>query len=141
MSGTRWVQDHIMRKHGGNIRVYAIWMPVLRSDNLTRVQAADLPDPRVRRYWDGEALAGLYHKRFSELSEFNDRIVWDYFAVYGRTAVWEDGTDGLDFGRPDPVELWGSTIIEFSQVLKLQMNTMMAEAWPNFYLPLAARDY
>jgi hypothetical protein len=70
-----------------DVRVFAIWEPVLPTDFVAPSTAAlaRIPDDRVAQYWDRErALSHL-------LGEHNrSTVVWDYIAVYAPGTVWQD---------------------------------------------------
>lgn len=46
-----------------NLRVYAVWLPMLYGDARDKWDGTDMPDVRVRHLWDGERVVGSW---FSE---------------------------------------------------------------------------
>ena len=69
------------------VRVFAIWEPVLPTDFVAPSTAAlaRIPDRRAAQYWDrNRALSHLLgeHSRST--------IVWDYIAVYAPGTLWQD---------------------------------------------------
>jgi hypothetical protein len=88
------VQEQILERYpDADVRVYAVWLPVLPTDE--RFEVADLMvDARVSHYWDGE-------RRVSDA--FGDAVglpegalLWDAFLVFPPDAAWEEAP-------PEPV--------------------------------------
>jgi hypothetical protein len=71
-----------------DVRVYAVWASVLKSDFEMAVGRATkrLPDERVSHYWDGEGELVKAYGRVLKLA--NDETAWDVYYVYGREAEW-----------------------------------------------------
>ncbi|MBI4850656.1 MAG: hypothetical protein HY819_02400 [Acidobacteria bacterium] len=73
-----------------NLRVYVVWLPILRKDNEGRVPkaAATVSDIRATNYWDGEKKLA---RDFAETLEFTDKSqpAWDIYLVYGKDTKWE----------------------------------------------------
>jgi len=72
---------------GQDVRVFAVWEPVLTTDFTAPSTSAlaRLPDLRVAQYWDGKR--ELSHV----LGEHNrSTVVWDYIAVYEPGTLWQD---------------------------------------------------
>ena len=70
-----------------NVRVFAIWEPVLPTDFAAPSTAAlaRIPGVRAVQYWDrNRALSRLLGERN------NSTIVWDYIAVYQPGVLWQD---------------------------------------------------
>jgi hypothetical protein len=73
-----------------DVRVYAVWASVLKSDFEIAVGRATkrLPDERVSHYWDGEGESVKAYGRVLRLGP--DETAWDVYYVYGRDAEWKD---------------------------------------------------
>jgi hypothetical protein len=70
-----------------NVRVFAIWEPVLPTDFAAPSTAAlaRIPDARGAQYWDrSRALSHLLGERN------RSTVVWDYIAVYQPGTLWQD---------------------------------------------------
>jgi hypothetical protein len=93
------VQENILERYpDAELRVYAVWVPVLATDE--RFEVADLMvDGRVRHYWDGERLVGDAIGPLAGGSEGD--VVWDVFFAFGPQARWaETPPEPLSFGAP-----------------------------------------
>jgi len=78
-----------------DLRVYAVWLPMLATDERSAWDAGLLPDRRVRSYWDGDRVAGTWLAR-ADVGELGySGIVWDAFFVFGRGATWGGRLTGL----------------------------------------------
>ena len=74
-----------------NLDVFAIWMPVLGSDNAEEGKNAEplLPDPRVTHYWDPDNSLGKMYGRQLTLPR-GRQLAWDIYFVYAPGVRWED---------------------------------------------------
>ena len=73
-----------------DLRVYAVWVPILRTDMRLAVSRATtwLPDERVSHYWDAE---GDLAKAYSRILGLPDaRPAWDVYLLFDRNAEWTD---------------------------------------------------
>ena len=70
-----------------DVRVYAVWVPILRTDVKLSVPQATkrFTDARVSHYWDGE---GNLVKGYARTLEI-DGPAWDIYLLYGRDAEWK----------------------------------------------------
>jgi hypothetical protein len=73
---------------GQDIKVYAVWVPVLASDGQFAVGQAtkNIPDPRATHYWD--ANADLV-KSFAPVLGIQGKA-WDVYLLYDQSAEWGD---------------------------------------------------
>jgi hypothetical protein len=72
---------------GKPVRVFVVWEPVLPTDWGAPSTAAlrRIADPRATQFWDKGRLISR------SMGEHNPRsVVWDFIAVYGDGAVWND---------------------------------------------------
>ena len=79
-----------------NLAVYAVWEPILRTDNerAARKATALFPDARVKQYWvDVRDLGRLFQSPIGLQHE----VAWDVYLVYPPGVMWESA----DPPRPD----------------------------------------
>jgi hypothetical protein len=71
------------------LAVYAVWEPILRTDDERAARKATilLPDPRVVHYWVDSQEVG---KTFQEPIELTTEPAWDVYLVYPREVKWGD---------------------------------------------------
>jgi hypothetical protein len=115
-----------------DLRIYAVWMPILRSDGRLQVDPGLVPDPRATRWWDEGMLTGLFFKGRPEFSAHDDFVVWDAYGLYGKRARWEPLAAG-----PSDVVATGWTIIAEAEKLRFALLTELAAPWPRVFLPRA----
>ena len=96
------------------LRVYAVWLPMLGGDAREEWDGNTMPDPRVMHFWDGESLVGQW---FAEQVEGYRGVSWDVYYLYGPDAKWES--------IPSPLVGSGGTIIDKRQVLKMQIDYLL----------------
>lgn len=68
------------------LRVYAVWLPMLGGDARDRWNGTTISDPRVKHFWDGERQVGEW---FAEHVEGYRGVSWDTYFLYGPDAKWE----------------------------------------------------
>lgn len=94
--GARVVQQAVLDVIDSNdVRVYAIWEPILRSDNYKSAMQAPklIPDARVTHFWvDGRDVGKLFQKPIQLKTE----AAWDVYLVYAPGVVW-----GAEVPAPD----------------------------------------
>lgn len=79
-----------------NFTAYAIWEPILRTDNEVSSRKATtlLPDPRVEHYWvESQAIGEM----FQEPIHLETEAAWDVYLVYPAGVEWNQETP------PEPV--------------------------------------
>ena len=69
------------------LRGYAVWEPILRTDDLRGARKATtiLPDPRVRHYWIDSQEIG---EAFQPALGLKDAVAWDVYLVYPPGVEW-----------------------------------------------------
>ena len=70
-----------------NLRAYAVWEPILRTDDLRGARKATmiLPDPRVHHYWiDGQEIGEAFQSPLG----LDDAVAWDVYLVYPPGVEW-----------------------------------------------------
>ena len=114
LRGAAWLQAELADNPNADVRVYAVWMPVLASDGRTEWEGRILSDPRVTHSWDQELDTGFWFA--DEGFGFAGTVLWDALLVYGPDARWEAG------GGPSDPLVWDYPIITgtdaFAEVLR-----------------------
>jgi len=94
------VHDEVLEKiDNEDLSVFAIWMPVLGSDNAEAAIDAEslLADPRARHYWDeGNSLGKLYGRSLK--LPRGRQLAWDIYFVYEPGVRWDS--------EPPPPTQW-----------------------------------
>ncbi len=98
------------------LRVYAVWLPMLWSDSRAMWDGTNMPDHRVMHFWDGEHLIGQWIAK--EIDGY-EGISWDSYYLYGPDAKWET--------IPLPLVGSGSTIFSERETLAMQINTLLGK--------------
>jgi hypothetical protein len=72
---------------GKPVRAFVVWEPVLPTDWAAPSTTAlrRIADPRAAQFWDKGRLISHSMGEHSRRS-----VVWDFIAVYGEDAVWND---------------------------------------------------
>jgi len=72
------------------LAVYAVWEPILRSDDERSSRRATtlFPDARVKNYWAGTQDLG---KAFQSPIELKTEPAWDVYLVYPPGTTWNEG--------------------------------------------------
>jgi hypothetical protein len=73
-----------------DLRVYAVWVPILWSDWRLAVSRATtrLPDERVSHFWDAD---GTLVRAYSQILHLSDaRPAWDVYLLFDSNAEWKD---------------------------------------------------
>jgi hypothetical protein len=81
-----------------NVKVFSVWLPILRSDQGPPGRSAlnRLPDERVSHYWDPDKLVAAQLARDARPPQptqeccVRDGTLWDIAAVYPPGAKWTD---------------------------------------------------
>lgn len=86
------VQDSLLsRISDTNFVVYAVWEPILKTDNERAARKATklFPDERVKDYWVGTSAVG---RLFQSSIELTTEPAWDVYLVYAPGIVWDKDT-------------------------------------------------
>jgi hypothetical protein len=109
------VQNQLLaRLPSDQLRVYAVWLPMLPGDAREEWDGTTMPDPRVRHFWDGEMEVGQW---FGEHVEGYRGVSWDTYYLYGLDATWET--------IPSSLVGSGGTIIDKREALKMQVDKLL----------------
>jgi hypothetical protein len=69
-----------------DLKVYMVWVPMFRGmERDVATASREMPDRRVRHYWDGDS---LLVKGYRATLGF-DEDAWDIFLIYGPEAKWD----------------------------------------------------
>lgn len=70
------------------LKGYAVWEPILRTDNAPSARKATtiLPDPRVRHYWTSGRRVG---EMFQAPIGLKGEPAWDVYLVYPPGVEWK----------------------------------------------------
>ena len=128
--GARVVQQEVLDVVDAmDLRVYAIWEPILRNDShKSALQAPKLiPDARVTHYWvDGRDVGGLFQKPI----QLKREPAWDVYLVYASGVVWGDEVPVPDYfqhqlgGRlPKELKLDGKVLAQRIQGMLTEAST------------------
>jgi hypothetical protein len=98
------------------LRVYAVWVPMLWGDARAAWDETTLPDPRVTHFWDGERVIGQW---FAKQVDGYDGIAWDVYYLYGPDAKWET--------MPSSLIASGGDIYSERQALMKNMSTLLGK--------------
>jgi hypothetical protein len=111
------VQKQLLAQYpSAQFRVYAVWLPRLWNDSRERWNGANMPDPRVMHFWDGDLRVGEW---FAEQVDGFEGVAWDVYYLYGPDAVWET--------IPGPLLGSGRTIYGERQTLKMQASELLGK--------------
>lgn len=114
------MQKNILDKYpNADLKIYAVWMPIIRGDSRLAVPRAValLPDLRVSHYWDPNRFSGNFFKK-NIVPDVNASVAWDIFFLYDKDAKWDKIPDPLvDKGRTI-IATSGSLGYEFGELLK-----------------------
>ena len=78
------------------LRVYAVWTPVLPTDERSAWDRTLLDDTRVTNLWDRELAVSQWFADAGELGiEPFGPVVYDAFALFGPDAHWDSTPTGL----------------------------------------------
>ena len=96
------------------LRVYAVWLPMLWGDARDRWNGNTMPDARVTHFWDGEMQVGEW---FAEEVEGYRGVSWDTYFLYGPDSKWE--------AAPTSLVASGGTIYAEREALKMQVSILL----------------
>jgi hypothetical protein len=80
----------------GDLKLYAVWEPILRTDNepAARKATALLDDPRVEHFWVGTRDVG---RMFQDPIQLSGEPAWDVYLVYTKGVVWNQSPPEPDY--------------------------------------------
>jgi hypothetical protein len=98
-----------------DVRVYAVWFPVLGGDRRSTWDPELLSDPRVTNYWDETGMVSRWLAERAdqlELSGFGGGTLWDAYLVFLPDATL-GGTHGVS-----PVTAWTEPVVADIETLE-----------------------
>jgi len=109
------VQDRLLAEYPSKeLRVYAIWLPMLWADARDKWNGNTMSDARVTHFWDGNLQVGQW---FAGQVDGYEGIAWDVYYLYGPEAKWET--------VPPPLIASGGTIYGERDALNIQVSTLL----------------
>src|SRR5215213_6245170 len=80
-----------------DVRIYSVYLPILRSDHESSVPSAikKLPDGRVSFFWDGKGDLAQSFARVLQLPE--GQPAWDVYMVFNRGVEWKSEPPAPDY--------------------------------------------
>lgn len=115
------MQKNILEENpSADLRVYVVWMPILRNDSEMQAYQSRLllSDDRVTHFWNGDRFIGMWFKQNVATSYYGS-VLWDAYLLYDEAAQWET--------IPLPLIGWGQTVIGSSEKLKQELNDLLGE--------------
>ncbi len=85
------VQEEVLEEVASEeLRAYAVWVPMLRTDDERSARRATtfLPDERVSHYWIPSQGLG---RAFQEPLALAGEPAWDVYLLFGPGRSWSDG--------------------------------------------------
>ena len=74
--------------HPNDLRVYAVWLPMMPTDSRRAWSDDVLQGANVREYWDANRAVGTTLARADVGGLGYSGVVWDAFMLFGRNAAW-----------------------------------------------------
>jgi hypothetical protein len=96
------------------LRIYAVWLPMLAGDAREKWDGTTMPDNRVTHLWDGELYVGGW---FAEQVEGYRGVSWDTYYLYGPDATWDT--------TPSHLVGSGGTIYAEREALRMHVTTLL----------------
>jgi hypothetical protein len=95
-------QEILDQTPDAELRVYAVWMPMLPGDARSEWDGSIFDDPRAINLWDGAGMLGSWlGRRGGPTGASFDSVVWDAFFVFGGDSTWQGEPTGLlAYGSP-----------------------------------------
>jgi hypothetical protein len=94
------VQDDLLAKYRDrDLKVYVIWLKMLRTDARSEWPRNEIVDPRATHYWDEAKTVGTALAAGDALKAWRP-VAWDMWAMYPPAATWTTGPPApAGFGR------------------------------------------
>ena len=79
-----------------DLKVYAVWEPILKTDNERAARKATvlLDDSRVEHYWVSTRDVG---KMFQKPIKLSNEPAWDVYLVYPKGVAWQQSPPEPDY--------------------------------------------
>jgi hypothetical protein len=123
MRGASAVDGILKRRAAANIRVFAIWQPMLATDFAPPISfvLGRLSDRRVQQYWDPEHALALQLSKDARAPQpepeccDRDGILWDLAAVYPAGLTWEE--------RLPPATIFSGPVIDVASTIDTALGS------------------
>jgi hypothetical protein len=114
------VLTNILAKYPqADLRVYAVWLPVLRTDARWTWRSDRLDDWRVTQFWDSEDEIGRWFmKNVTHRVRAEKKIEWDAYFLYAAGAKWAS--------VPEPLTSWGRPVLETGGELRQNLLPLLS---------------
>jgi hypothetical protein len=96
--GASEIQSKVLEKiKNPDVRVYAVYLPILRGDKESDVPLATkrLPDERASYFWDGKGEMAQSYAHVLKLPA--GYVAWDVYMVFNRDAEWKNDPPAPDY--------------------------------------------
>ncbi len=111
------MQEEILGKNAGaNVKVYAVWLPIIASDARSEWKKSLLPDARVMHLWDEQRVTGRWFANQAWYGK-DVEVAWDIYILFGPEARWD--------GSPGPLISWGETVVDAREQLRRDFQSLM----------------
>ena len=90
------MQDILRSTQAGNVHLYIVWLPILRSDDRDSAieRTKEFADPRITYYWDDAGLTGTAWQQILRL----EGAAWDVYFLYSpQSDNWKEKPDAPPF--------------------------------------------
>ena len=82
------MHDDVLAKFGDrDLRVYAVWLPMLRTDARSEWPRNEIVDPRATHLWDAGKAVGSALAARDDLKTWRP-VAWDIWAMFPAGATW-----------------------------------------------------
>src|SRR5437868_3664991 len=98
LRGASEIQSKVLEQIGSDdVRVYAVYLPILRGDEESSVPSAmkRLTDSRVSFFWDAQGETAQSYARVLKLPA--GQPAWDVYLLFNRDAEWKNDLPAPDY--------------------------------------------
>lgn len=91
LRGASEIQSKVLEQiKSEDVRIYAVYLPILRGDEESTVPSATkrLPDNRVSFYWDGKGELAESYAPVLQLRK--GQPAWDVYLAFNRDVEWKN---------------------------------------------------
>ena len=82
------MQDDLLAKYRDrDLKVYVIWLAMVRTDARSEWPRNEIVDPRATHYWDEGRVVGTAIAARDDLKHWRP-VAWDIWAIYPPGTVW-----------------------------------------------------
>ena len=111
------MQEEILdRNREANVKVYAVWLPMIAGDARSEWKQSLLRDARAVHLWDEQRVTGRWFARQAWYDR-NVEVAWDIYVLFGPDARWNVS--------PEPLISWGETVIDARERLRRDFLSLL----------------